>query len=357
MALERALKGGRVWWVAPTYKMGLIGWDMLKAFALQIPDADVQRSRMLIEFPGGGRFEVRSGDNPDTLRGEGLQLVILDECAFMDDSVWNAALRPSLAIGHGHALFISTPNGQNWFYRLYALGFDDLAPDWSCFNFQSTDNPFFPVDEMESAKRELPERIFRAEYMAEFLKDTGAVFRGVEQISTLGRADPTKRNLEHVFHMGIDWGRDYDFTVCSVVNSTTREQVDLLRFNQIGWQIQKQKVMDMYARWRPQIVSAEANAMGMMLEALQAEGLPIRPFHTSHISKPRLIETLALAIERQQIHLLADKTQIMEMQAYTYTRNQHGNFAYGAPYGYHDDCVIATALAVDAAMVAPFFIV
>ena len=121
-ALEVAFGGGRSWWVSPSYKMGAVGWRPLSRLAGDMKVAEVKYGERLITFPNGGSVQCRSADDPDSLRGEGLDFVVLDEASFMAHRTWMEALRPALSDRNGRALFISTPKGRNWFYNLYMRG-------------------------------------------------------------------------------------------------------------------------------------------------------------------------------------------------------------------------------------------
>ena len=118
------------------------------------------------------------------------------------------------------------------------------------------------------------------------------------------------------------------------------------RFHQIGWDIQRGRLKTMCDRWNPAAVWAEANSAGAPnIEALQAEGLPVRPFMTTAASKKPLIEGLALALERGELALLPDEVLLGELASYRMERSPDGFYRYSAPSGAHDDCVIALALA------------
>src|SRR5690606_8817935 len=94
------------------------------------------------------------------------------------------------------------------------------------------------------------------------------------------------------------------------------------------------------------VIVAEENSIGSVnIEALQAEGLPMRGFNTTRKSKAPLIEALALAIEREEVVLLNDETLKHELMAYEMTRTAYG-WTYSAPPGGHDDTVMATALSL-----------
>lgn len=99
MCFDVALHGGRAWWVAPSYPMSNVGWRGLAQIRAQLPGVgiDLRRGERSFAFPGGGEVRVKSADNPDSLRGEGLDFAVLDECAYMKREAWTEALRPALS--------------------------------------------------------------------------------------------------------------------------------------------------------------------------------------------------------------------------------------------------------------------
>jgi len=109
--------------------------------------------------------------------------------------------------------------------------------------------------------------------------------------------------------------------------------------------MQRDRLRALSDRWRPGVIWAEANSIGSVnIEALQAHGLPVRPFQTTVQSKGPLIEALALAMERGEVTLLDDPVLRGELNAYMTERLPSGAYRYGAPPGMHDDTVIAVAL-------------
>ena len=113
--LGAAREGKRAWWISPTYRMSNVGWRPLKQIASRVPGAVIRKVEKEAVFPGGGLVAVRSADNPDSLRGEGLDFVVMDEAAYIMPEAWIEAIRPALSDRLGRALFISTPRGRNWF--------------------------------------------------------------------------------------------------------------------------------------------------------------------------------------------------------------------------------------------------
>ena len=171
MCLEVALKGGRAWWVAPTFSIARVGWRDIAASAKSFPreiEPNVSLANMQIDLPNGGSIAVRSADNPQRLRGEGLDFLVMDEAAFVKPEVWQEVLRPTLTERKGSALFISTPIGRNnWFYDLWEVAED--ADNWERFRFSTTDNPMIDPEEVEAARKEVGSIVFAQEYLAEFV--------------------------------------------------------------------------------------------------------------------------------------------------------------------------------------------
>lgn len=344
LCVLRALKGERTWWVGPSYPMAQVGWGEIRGLARRVGNASVREADHIITFPGGGSVQVRSADNPDSLRGQGLDFVVLDECAFMREEAWTEALRPALSDRQGQALFISTPNGRNWFWRLWQLGQLE-AGEWRSWQRPTSDNPYIKPEEIEAARQLLPERVFQQEYMAEFVSDSGGgVFRRVLEAATL---TPQEGPLEgHQYVIGVDWGKHHDWTVLSVIDVTTKEQVYQDRFNQIDYALQVGRLRVLYERFRPTAIIAERNSMGEpLIEQLLEEGLPVQPFTTTNATKAAIIEGLVLAFERAELRILNDQVLISELLAYETERLPSGLLRYNAPPGMHDDCVMALALA------------
>jgi len=341
---EKALNGAVTWWMAPTYTMASQVWRDLKTSLRRVPGLTISESEHRLDFPGGGQIAIRSAHAPDYLRGAGLDFVVLDEAAFMEGRVWHEVVRPMLATTGGGALFLSTPFGRNWFWHLYQRGHNPAAQQWISFHFRTADNPLIPPAELAEIRASTSDRIWREEYEARFIADAGQVFRGVLDAATAphdARPGPGRRVI-----FGVDWGRDPDYTVIAAIDAHTRQMVALDRFNEIGWALQRGRLQALADHWQPAVIWAEQNSIGSVnIEALQAEGLPVRPFVTTSRSKPPLIEGLALAIERGDLSLLPDDTLLNELSQYALERLPGGGYRYSAPPGSHDDTVMALALA------------
>jgi hypothetical protein len=174
---QGAVQGAKVWWVAPDFGRAAIGWNLAKRLVRDVPPTIMKLSEAdkKIEFVTGGFLQIKSGFDPDTLRGEGLDYVILDEAAFIKKKeVWTEALRPALSDRKGGAMFISTPQGFNYFYDLYERGIRrEDGGEWESFHFTSYDNPYVDDAEIDAAREDMADHSFRQEYLAEFLEGGG----------------------------------------------------------------------------------------------------------------------------------------------------------------------------------------
>lgn len=271
MCLDVALRGGRAWWVAPSYKMATPGRRGLYRMARQIPGAVVNLGEALVTLPNGGTAQVRSADDPESLRGEGLDFVALDECAFMHEAAWQESLRPALSDRLGKALFISTPKGRNWFWRLWMRGQDGQDAEWASWQRPSRENPYLKASEIDAARRDLPERIYLQEYEAQFLEDAGGVFRRVTEAAT---ATETPWVAGHEYVMGVDLARKVDYTVLAVldISVTPVSMVAIDRFNEISWATQVNRIKALAQRYRVGQVIVDQTGVGdPIVEQLQRE--------------------------------------------------------------------------------------
>ena len=341
--------GGDYGWVAPTYNVAERGIEAFRAIA----DGFVVvagRAPSRIEFQGlktlaPTRIWFLSADNPDSIRGFGFRGLVIDEAASIPADVWHYVLRPTISQTLGWAVFVSTPKGRNWFYDLFTRGNDPAETDYASFTFPSKASPFFPEKEWEEARRTLPEDVFRQEYMAEFMEDSAGVFKGIDGC-LLGpdKTDLTDGARQVV--IGCDVAKHTDWTVLIAMDAESGRCFAMERFNQLDWPIQKERIVTFARKWRGRVI-LDATGIGDPIYDDLKRVLPdIEPFKLSASSKTELIQRLRVAIEQRQVLWPAAWDVLTaEMKRYEYSIAPTGGISYGAPAGYHDDCVIALALA------------
>ncbi len=342
---------GLYWWVGLSWQSASMkrAWRGVTDISRQVlaglglPEREhINRSRHEVILPGLGEIWFRTADNPASLAGEGIKGAVVDEFSLMPPVVWNEYLEATLLDYEGWAAFGGVPKGRNWAAFLWQNAAN--RDGWLQIHATSYENKFINPDAIDRIKLNTPERFFEQEYLAEIVDDAGGVFRGVMQAAT---AEPQARAIEgHEYVFGVDWGETIDFTAICVIDTTERNCVYLDRFNQIGYNIQTDRLKALYERFPNATIYAERNSMGRpLIDQLQGDGMPVYPFDTNNKSKDEAVRALQLAFEKEDIQIINDPTLIAELQAFEMTRTASGLPKYGAPEGMHDDTVMALMIA------------
>ena len=208
---------------------------------------------------------------------------------------------------------------------------------------------------MEQQRQVLPQHVFAQEYEAKFLENEGVVFRNIGACLHEDKDSP-KMHRGHEIVIGVDWGKQNDYTAISVFCATCHKEVQKDRFNQIDYTFQIQRLKALSGRWGPEQILVETNAMGEpIFEQLIRDGLKARGCQTTASTKPPMIENLALAFEREEAKWIDDPIWTHELEAYERKVNAITQRpTYSAPEGDHDDTVMARALAWRAAVTGGF---
>jgi len=164
-----------VWYVSPNYKQSKsIMWAMLRE--LIPPEIIVSKNETELKFvlSNGSEILLKGAEDPDTLRGVRIDFCVFDETAFIDkwDDVWKV-VRPTLVDSKASVWFISTPNGFNHFKSLY----ESTDLDYKSFHFTTYDNPYIEKEEIDKARQEMDEDSFQQEFMGEFRKMSGLIYK------------------------------------------------------------------------------------------------------------------------------------------------------------------------------------
>lgn len=174
-------KPSRIAYIAPTYAQARdIAWQMLvKELKPIIKKINETRLELEVMTKDGETSFIllRGWESIETLRGQKYDLIVIDEIASMRNfwGNWQEVVRPTLTDTKGEAIFISTPKGFNHFYDLFNLESKD--EDYKSYHFTSYDNPFIPKEEIDKARKEMTEDRFSQEYLADFRKTEGLVYK------------------------------------------------------------------------------------------------------------------------------------------------------------------------------------
>ena len=191
-------------YIAPSYRMGKqIIWDDLKAMLREKKwIRKVNESELTITLINGSQIMIRSADNPDSIRGIGVDFVVIDEAADIPklNDTWKAVIRPTLSDREGSAMIIGSPKGRNFFYDMW----NTIDPAWQSWQFTTLQGGNVSEEELESAKRDLDEKTFKQEYMAEWVDFSGLIYDNLHEdnLSSLDRPPG------YVLEIGIDFNID-----------------------------------------------------------------------------------------------------------------------------------------------------
>lgn len=182
-----------VWYCAPTYKQAKqIVFKKLKKKLQDLNWAEkINETELTIQLRNGSTISLKGADNYDSLRGVGLDFIVLDEFADIDPDAWYETLRPTLSDKQGRALFIGTPKGiGNWSYELYQASLTN--DDWQSFQYTTVAGGNVKPEEIESARRDLDERTFRQEYLATFETYAGRIYYSFDRAHNVidGKFEP-----------------------------------------------------------------------------------------------------------------------------------------------------------------------
>ena len=309
------------------------------------------------------------------------------EVAFWVDA--DAILSGMMQGGHPQIVLESTPNGaQGRFYDLCMETLDG-NPDWKLHFYEwwwdqdyrlpldagevlsYTDEEYALVEgkglDAEQIKwRRQKKRELRRTFAQEYPEDMQSCFllsgegyfgalegvfvlTAVEVSPGLWRAEGLKPHPDHEYVAGIDWGVKVDYTIVSIGDTATKQQVALLRLNQMSPTEIRRRVAQELMYWNTGIIVPEENSALTNIDELRKLVKGVRPFLTSQDSKARGMAGLFDALYEDEWKLLSIPAQKREMRALQVTQTQNGKWRYAAPPGEHDDIPIANMLMIHAA--------
>ena len=329
----------RGWVVAPTYPLSQEDWRTLKELVPQELIKDELKAERKFVFLNGSEIEFKSADNEAGLRGAGLNWCILDEASRIKEDSWNA-LRPALSDKQGRGIFISTPKGKNWFYRMFLSG-KEGKENYESWHFPSNTNPYFPEAEWLEAKDNYPADWFSQEYEANFLDDIAGVFRNI-RARVAGEFEKPKPGC--MYYAGIDLAKYQDFTVITVMDEN-KHVVYYDRFNKLDWSVQMPNILKVLKEYSAYGMIDSTGIGDPIYEELRNVYPNLSGFKFSNESKQNLITSLQVAFEQGEVTFPEIPTLIDELEAFEYEMLASGRIRFNAPQGYYDDCVISLALA------------
>lgn len=362
LAFERACRGQRVGWFCPSYKQTNPAWEPIVGMALEFPQGVIQirAADREIVFPAGGRIEFRTADDPHALRSAGWDYAVFDECRELHPAAWAEVVRPRVVDRRGGAVFLSTPNGWDWFHELWEQA--HRLPEWRAWQFPSHDNPHWPREELKKLEPGqaggMSERRYRQEILAEFLPDGGGIFRNVRSSSTLA-PQLTGRHVVVFF----DPARTVDFDAVSVFHAagSSVRQLYADRWHPGSWEQSLARLAKL-RQFQGELhvdtsVGDESNDSWLSRIAdVVGPQLSVSGFRFTQPNKQIMTDNIAMMLETGTMQMLdpakceepmraAVEAQILELDMWQAHKLPSGRVTYAGPSHGHDDMAIATITA------------
>lgn len=202
------------WYVSPSYRMSRqIAWEKLKTILYKLNWVQkANEAELTLLLKNNSKICLRGADNADSLRGVGINFLVMDEVSLIPQSAWTEVLRPTLSDTLGKALFIGTPKGiGNWLYDLYQTQDDG----WSSHRFTTIQGGWVDQSEIEAAKRDLDKRTFDQEYNSTFETYSGVVYYNFKREQNVKQL--TFDKPQNIIHIGIDFNISPLSAVCFVI--------------------------------------------------------------------------------------------------------------------------------------------
>jgi phage FluMu gp28-like protein len=346
-AIYWALKNDNVvvYWVSPTAGQATKVYKQLLEMIIRTPVLKSYKGGQgdtEIIFINGSRILFRSAAQEDSLRGETIEYLIVDEAAFQKEDVFTTILLPMLNVRGRKCLAISTGKGKNWFFHQYQRGLS-ADKDYKSFKFLSSDNPYANPIVIQIAKDNLPEVLFRQEYLGEFI-DSSAIFENVEELCCLDKLE--RPIVGQSYWMGIDIALKDDYTVITVINKDN-DVVWYDRFNHVTAPQLKQRVIDANRLWKPKKIMIEENNQGLpIIDDLKIvhKITNIVGFKTTSTSKQEIVNNLINAFSSKKIKVPKDDIYKSELETFTMTISPTGQPKFAAASGFHDDIPMSLAI-------------
>lgn len=334
-------------WVSPVYSQcRKVFTDIVNAIEGTPILKNANKSNLNINLSNGTKLLFRSGERQDTLRGYTLDYLIVDEAAYLRDDVWNLVLKQTTLVKGKKVLFISTPKGKNYFYKIAVRGLSEDDPSYLTLVGSSYDTPFISHDELEEAKKTLPEDIFRQEILGHFIDSGGEVFTNIDAYCVLNEWELPKSNVK--YYAGVDFGRQNDYSVLTIIDETGKV-VYMYRDRHKSWDEIIKNIADKLKQYKAQ-TQVEINSIGdVLFENLKKLYPNVYPFLTSSSSKQNIIEDLIYATNELKVSLPTEQLfnplyQELKLFTYEYSMKTR-NIKYSAPQGSHDDTIMSLAIA------------
>jgi phage FluMu gp28-like protein len=311
----------------------------------------VRSTRTEINFDNGSRIiALPVGRDGSNIRGYGGQenMIIVDEAAFINDSIFQEVLSPMMAVGGGTFILLSTPFGKKGF--LYER-FND--PKWYTMQVPSSANPLIDDNFIDEQRQNLTSTQFKQEILGQFVESADSFFTRDELMDC---ASESVEKTSNTTYLGVDLastGGDESVYVCidddgnvfHIEHTSDKPMTDAMG---------RIRELDSYYTFNKIMVDSTSLGQGTVDQVKEDLGNKVQGFKFTNEKKQSLYNTLKNQLQNGNITYpyipgKNDKAgnkmvnQCLELE-YSYTSS--GKMRIEHPPGGHDDFSDALSLAV-----------
>lgn len=337
-------RGCNIMWVSPTdsqakkvYKEVV---DSLMGTPLILSKTG-SSGEMQIKLITGTTIYFKSALSGDSLRGDSIHYMILDEAAFMKRDVVEGVLLPSLSVTGKKVLILTTPKGKNWVYDYYLKGLQG-SEGFKSLRYSSVDSPLMNDTILKMFKDTFTEGMYKQEILAEFV-DVGSVFKEMSLRASLERITAPLQGVK--YWAGIDIGLITDATVVSIIDSNNNV-VQYYRFVGIDTNDLVRELLKIFKVWNFEHIYIEDNNQGLPIyQLLRPNVSNLSRFNTNSKTKGEIIDSLIFSVNTSEIDFIDDALLVEEFENFKFQQSNTGHIKYLAENGYSDDIVLSVAIA------------
>lgn len=275
---------GRYAYIAPLFNQAkTVAWDIAKEFTRPVMVGAPNEAELRIDILGGSRISLYGADNPDRLRGLGLNGVVLDEFADMVPSLFPSIVRPALADRQGVATLVGTIKGRNHLWQAYENAL--ASPDWLAMLLKASQTGQLSQEELDSAHAQMSAEAYAAELECDPFAAIQGAFFGKEIAIAEAQGRITKVPVELALPIHCAWDLGVSDSTSIWVWQATADEV---------------RVIDHYEN--------HGQALPHYVAELKARGYAGATDHLPHDAKARslatgrtLVETLIALGRRPQL--------------------------------------------------------
>lgn len=336
-----------------------------------------------LAFSNGSTIES-GGTSESRIRGETVDLLILDEAGLISQDIWEAAGATTIARSNSRTIYAGTPWGgaTHWFRRQWERGMKEPSNELRSWHWKSEASPLLTKAKLDQKRKELTYDKFRREYLAEWTSEEGAYFTSEELAAVTADYEYTtntsKLTPDHWTHGqlvagGIDWGfRDANALVCvaalddEILNWERHHDAPVFyvphleAHHELAYQAFVDRILALGVHYLYSHLIAESNGVGQvanqllitsaprttMLGTQRGGYVPLAQHHTNAKNKTTMYSTLKMMVQQRRIILPNHLTLLHQLNALVAKELPGGELKIEVPAPGHDDLADALVFAL-----------